>query len=155
MTWVMSQQRWTKRIWTSEFQDYRIPLWSMRRIPAFENWFRKLRTIQIDMLFKKNYDKIKPITLSVQNQSKWFTMFGNIESCELLETEPKTRCTACLSYWNTGMIYCTCGHFLYKETRVIQEFVKTYDGPSFSPWVCHQEGKTSHGHRHGKKPGDK
>ena len=34
---------------------------------------------------------------------------GNIELCELLETEPKTQCTACLSYWNTGMIYCTCG----------------------------------------------
>ena len=29
---------------------------------------------------------------------------GNIELCELLETEPKTQCTVCLSYWNTGMI---------------------------------------------------
>ena len=37
---------------------------------------------------------------------------GNIELCELLETEPKTQCTACLSCWNVGIVYCTCGHFL-------------------------------------------
>ena len=49
---------------------------------------------------------------------------GNIELCELLETEPKTQCTACLSYWNTGIVYCTCGHFLQKETAVNRKFVK-------------------------------
>ena len=40
---------------------------------------------------------------------------GNIELCELLETEPKTQCTVCLLYWNIGILYCTCGHFLHKE----------------------------------------
>ena len=49
---------------------------------------------------------------------------GNIELCELLETEPKTQCTVCLSYWNTGVIYCTCGHFLHNETAVNRKFVK-------------------------------
>ena len=38
---------------------------------------------------------------------------GNIELCELLQTEPKTQCTVCLSYWNIGILYCTCGHFLH------------------------------------------
>ena len=32
---------------------------------------------------------------------------GNIELCELLETEPKTLCKACLSYWHIGIVYCT------------------------------------------------
>ena len=41
---------------------------------------------------------------------------GNIELCELLEKDPKTQCTACLSYWNVGIVYCTCGHFL-QETE--------------------------------------
>ena len=41
---------------------------------------------------------------------------GNIEFCEFLETEPKTQCTMCLSYWNIGILYCTCGHFLRKGT---------------------------------------
>ena len=40
---------------------------------------------------------------------------GNFELCELLETEPKTQCTTCLTYWNTSELYCTCGHFLHKE----------------------------------------
>ena len=29
---------------------------------------------------------------------------GNIELCELLETEPKTQCKVCLSYWNVGIV---------------------------------------------------
>ena len=68
---------------------------------------------------------------------------GNIELCELLQTEPKTQCTACLSYWSEGIVQCTCGHFLQKETQANRNFVKLYDGLSFTPRVCHQEGKTS------------
>ena len=49
---------------------------------------------------------------------------GNIELCELLETEAKTQCTSCLSYWNIGIGYCTCGHFVQKETAVNRKFVK-------------------------------
>ena len=74
---------------------------------------------------------------------------GNIELCELLETEPKTHCTACLSYWNTGMIYCTCGHFLHKETDVNPKFVKyTMDLLSVLEYVI-KKGRL-HGHRYGK-----
>ena len=68
---------------------------------------------------------------------------GNIELCELLETEPKTQCKVCLSYWNIGILYCTCGHFLRKWKRGESAFHQLYDGPSFSSW-----------NRYGKKPGD-
>ena len=64
---------------------------------------------------------------------------GNIELCELLETEPKTQCTVCLSHWNIGILYCTGGHFLHKE-RGAKYVIK--------------KGRP-HGHRYGKKPGDK
>ena len=30
---------------------------------------------------------------------------GNIELCELLDTEPKTQCTMCLSYWKIGTLH--------------------------------------------------
>ena len=58
---------------------------------------------------------------------------GNIEFCELLETEPKTQCKVCLSYWNIGIVYCTCGHFLRKGERAnqaIHQVIKKgrYDG---------------------------
>ena len=79
---------------------------------------------------------------------------GNIELCELLETEPKPQCKACLSYWNIGILYLTCGHFLHKETRVNQQFVNyTMDLLSVPEYVI-KKGRP-HGHRYGKKPGDK
>ena len=37
---------------------------------------------------------------------------GNVELFELFETDPKTQCKACLSYWSEGIVYCTCGHLL-------------------------------------------
>ena len=49
---------------------------------------------------------------------------GNIELCELLETEPKTQCKVCLSYWNICIVYCTCGHFLRKGREENQKFIK-------------------------------
>ena len=79
---------------------------------------------------------------------------GNIELCELLETEPKTQCTVCLSYWNIGIVYCTCVHFLHKETEVNRKFEKyTMDLLSVPKYVI-KKGRL-HGNRYGKKPGDK
>ena len=49
---------------------------------------------------------------------------GNIELCELLDTEPKTQCKVCLSYWDVGIVYCTCGHFLRKGTEENKNFVQ-------------------------------
>ena len=37
---------------------------------------------------------------------------GNVELFELFETDPKTQCKACLSYWSVGIVYCTRGHLL-------------------------------------------
>ena len=78
----------------------------------------------------------------------------NIGLCELLETEPKTQCTVCLSYWNIGTLYCTCGHFLHKERGTNQQFINcTMDHLSVFEYVI-KKGRF-HGHRYGKKPGDK
>ena len=67
---------------------------------------------------------------------------GNIELCELLETEPKTQCTVCSSFWNIGILYCTCGHFFHKETGVNRKFFK-FSMDLFNSRVRHQEGMTS------------
>ena len=55
---------------------------------------------------------------------------GNIELCELLETEPEAQCKVCLSYCDIGNVYCTCGHFLLKEVRRIRNR-EVHDGPPF------------------------
>ena len=48
---------------------------------------------------------------------------GNVELFELFETDPKTQCTECLSYWSEGIVYCTCGHLL-KETVANRSFIE-------------------------------
>ena len=79
---------------------------------------------------------------------------GNIELCELLDMEPKTQCKVCLSYWHIGIVYCTCGHFLRKGTAVNRKFTKfSMDYLSLPEYVI-KKGRP-HGHRYGKKPGDR
>ena len=90
-------------------------------------------------------------------QSQSFNPFsqevGNIELCELLDTEPKAQCKVCLSYWDVGIVYCTCGHFLRNGTEENKKFVQyTMDLLSI-PNDYIKKGRP-HGHRHGKKPGD-
>ena len=79
---------------------------------------------------------------------------GNIELCELLDTEPKTQCKVCLSYWDIGIVYCTRGHFLRKGTEENKKFIQyTMDLLSIPDYYI-KKGRP-HGHRYGKKPGDK
>ena len=79
---------------------------------------------------------------------------GNIELCELLETEPKTQCKVCLSYWNIGIVYCTCGHFLRKGRGANQQFIKSSMDLLSIPEYVIKKGRP-HEHRYGKKPGDR
>ena len=79
---------------------------------------------------------------------------GNIELCELLETEPKTQCKVCLSYLDIAIVYCTCGHFLRNGTEENKKFVQyTMDLLSIPNYYI-KKGRPQ-GHRYGKKPGDK
>ena len=50
---------------------------------------------------------------------------GNTELCELLDVEPKAQCKACLSYWDVGIVYCTCGHFLRDDTTENKKYIKS------------------------------
>ena len=78
---------------------------------------------------------------------------GNIELCELLDMEPKAQCKVCLSYWDVGIVYCTCGHFLRNGTEENKRFVQyTMDLLSIPNYYI-KKGRP-HGHRYGRKPGD-
>ena len=73
---------------------------------------------------------------------------GNVELFELFETDPKMQCKACLSYWNQGIIYCTCGHLL-KESEANRGIIDfTLDLLSIPEYVI-KKGRP-HGHRYGK-----
>ena len=79
---------------------------------------------------------------------------GNFELCELLDMEPKAQCKVCLSYWDVGIVYCTCGHFLRNGKEENKKCVKyTMDSLSITKYYI-KIGRP-HGHRYGKKPGDR
>ena len=78
----------------------------------------------------------------------------NIELCELLDTEPKTQCKVCLSYWDVGIVYCTCGHFLRKGIEENKKFVQCTMDFFAVPNYYTKKGRP-HVHRYGKKPGDR
>ena len=80
--------------------------------------------LQEDLRQNQSYNLFSP------ESKQMIQEVGNIELRELLETEPKTRCTVCLSYWDIGIVYCTFPEYVIKKGR-------------------------PHGHRYGKKLGDK
>ena len=78
---------------------------------------------------------------------------GNIELCELLDVEPKAQCKVCLSYWDVGIVYCTCGHFLRDDTTENKKYIKSVLDLFSIPNFYIRKGRP-HGHRYGKKEGD-
>ena len=75
---------------------------------------------------------------------------GNTELCELLDVEPKAQCKVCLSYWDVGIVYCTCGHFLRDYTTENKKYIKSVLDLFSIPNFYIRKGR-QHGHRYGKK----
>ena len=135
---VTSKQCWTR--WT--YPDCHIPLWNKLRTLAFVNWSRRSRTTITDNFFNEIYNKTKPTIRSVRRQRKWFRTWTNVELFELFETDPKTQCKECQSYWSEGIVYCACGQLL-KETVANRSFMEYTFGFLSIPEYVVEEGKTS------------
>ena len=75
---------------------------------------------------------------------------GNTELCEIVDVEPKAQCKACLAYWDVGIVYCTCGHFLRADTAENKKYIKSVlDLFSIPNFYYIRKGRP-HGHRYGK-----
>ena len=79
---------------------------------------------------------------------------GNTELCELVDVDPKAQCKACLAYWDVGIVYCTCGHFLRDDTAENKKYIKSVLDLFSIPNFYIRKGRP-HGHRYGKKEGCK
>ena len=75
---------------------------------------------------------------------------GHVELFELFETDPKTQCKKCLSYWSEGIVYCTCGHLL-KEIAANRGVIEYILGLLSIPEYIIKNGRP-HDHRYGKTP---
>ena len=78
---------------------------------------------------------------------------GNTELCEIVDVDPKAQCKACLAYWDVGIVYCTCGHFLRDDTAENKKYIKSVLDLFSIPNFYFRKGRP-HGHRYGKKEGD-
>ena len=78
---------------------------------------------------------------------------GNTELCKIVDVEPKAQCKACLSYWDAGIVYCTCGHLLRDDTKENKKYIKSVLDLFSIPGFYIRKGRP-HGHRYGKKEGD-
>ena len=68
--------------------------------------------------------------------------------------KPKRSAKYVLSYWDVGIVYCTCGHFLRKGTEENNKFVQCTMDLLFIPNYNIKKGRLD-GHCYGKKPGDR
>ena len=107
----------TRRTSTSIFQDYHILQWNNHMAPTFKVWFRRSRTTLIDKHFKAIFNNVNNSILSAQNQKTWFVKLRT-------SNYPKAQCKICLSYWDVGIVYCTCGHFLQDGKEENKQFIK-------------------------------
>ena len=103
--------------------------------------------LQLDLQQNKAYN---PFSATAKEMIK---DVGNVELFELFETDPKTQCKACLSYWSGGIVCCTCGHLLTETVANRNFIVYTLDLLSISEYVI-KKGRP-HGHRYGKAPENK
>ena len=71
---------------------------------------------------------------------------GNTELCEIVDVEPKAQCRACLTYWDVGIVYCTCGHFLKDDTTENKKYIKSVLDLFSIPNFYIRKGRP-HGHR--------
>ena len=75
---------------------------------------------------------------------------GNTELCEIVDVEPKSQCRGCLTYWNVGIVHCTCGHFLQDDTTENKKYISSVLDLFSIPNFYIRKGRP-HGHRYGKK----
>ena len=79
---------------------------------------------------------------------------GNTELREIVDVEPKSQCRACLTYWDAGIVYCTCGHLMEDDTTENKKYISSVLDLFSIPNFYIRKGRP-HGHRYGKKEGCK
>ena len=82
------------------------------------------------------------------------TSAGNTELCEIVDVEPKSQCRACLTYWDAGIVYCTCGHLMEDDTTENKKYISSVLDLFSIPNFYIRKGRPN-GHRYGKKEGCK
>ena len=90
-----------------------------------QNLIQKIENHPQRQALQSDLQQHRPFNLFSKESQDVIKAAGNIELCELIDVEPKTQCKACLSYWDVGIVYCTCGHFLRDDTTENKKYIKS------------------------------
>ena len=116
------------------------------------NLIQKIENHPQRQALQRDLRQNQPFNPFSQESKQMIHEAGNTELCELLDVEPEAQCKICLSYWDVGIVYCTCGHFLRDGTKENKRYLKfTLDLFSIPNYYI-KKGRL-HGHRYGKKEG--
>ena len=123
---------------------------------TFTTWFSRSRITLNEKHFKvifNNIEHLIPSAISKESKDA-IKAAGNTELCEIVDVEPKSQCRASLTYWDVGIVYCTCGHFLKDDTTENKKYISSVLDLFSIPNFYIRKGRP-HGHRYGKKEGFK
>ena len=90
---------------------------------TFKNLIQKIENHPHRQALQNDLQQRRQFNLFSKESKDMIQATENIKLCELLDVEPKAQCKVCLSYWNVGIVYCTCGHFLRNGTEENKKFV--------------------------------
>ena len=114
----------------------------MRRAPAFENLFRKLRNHPDRHALQQELRQNQAYNLFSQESKRMIQEVGNIEIFELLDGSQNAVHSMPITLERRHRLL-HMRAFLAERNRGQSKFRLIYDGPSFSSRIRHQEGKTS------------
>ena len=118
-----------------------------------QNLIQKIENHPQRQALQSDLQQHRPFNLFSKESQDVIKAAGNTELCELLDVELKAQCKACLAYWDAGIVYCTCGHFLRDDTAENKKYIKSVLDIFSIPNFYIRKGRP-HGHSYGKKEGD-
>ena len=147
---ITSAQCETRLTSTSEYPDCHILFLKQADNYRVRELVKKIENHPHRQSLQRDLQQNKAYNPFSATSKKRIPDMGNVELFELFETDPKTQCKECLSYWSEGIVYCTCGHLL-KESAANRGVIQyTLDLLSIPNNVI-KKGRP-HGHRYGKTP---
>ena len=104
-----------------------------------QNLIQKIENHLQRQALQSDLQQHRPFNLLSKESQGVIKAAGNTELCEILDVDPKAQCKACLAYWDAGIVYCTCGHFLRDDTTQNTKYIKSVLDLFSIPNFLHQK----------------
>ena len=144
----------TRRISTSTSQECRIRWWNDHMASTFTTWFRRSRTTLSDKHFKVIFNNIEHSTLSAENHKTWSKPLETLNYARYSMLSQKHNAKHA---WRIGTLASSTA-----LAGTSYEMIRQKTRSTSSPFLISSLSRTftsgrgrPHGHRYGKKEGDK